>query len=118
MYIISQDDGRLKKEDEREKRLRMPSGFLNRTTIGMGLLLEAREEARFGEREGGSFGFEAVGRTQAGAVDAGPSSPLIGTPEDVLYSGWWCILFSMPPWRMLGFRTDWPLPRPRAEALD
>lgn len=36
MYIKSQDDGRLEKEGEREKWLRMPSGFLNCTTIWMG----------------------------------------------------------------------------------
>ena len=109
---ITRLDGRLEKEDEREKGLRMPSGFLNCTTICVGLLLEAREEARSGEREYDSSGFEAAGSTQSGAIDAVPSNPMIGAPEDVLYSGWWCVLFSMPPWRMLGFRTDWPLPRP------
>ena len=62
----------------------------------MGLLVESREEAGFGEKEGNSFGWEEVGRTQAGAIYAVPSNQWIETPEGVLYSGWWCCLFSMP----------------------
>lgn len=84
----------------------------------MGLLVESREEAGFGEKEGNSFGWEEVGRTQAGAIYAVPSNQWIETPEGVLYSGWWCCLFSMPAGRILGFRTHWPLPRPRSKELE
>ena len=101
-------------EDE-EERWRMLSNFLNYAAVWMGLLLESREEARCGEKERSSSGWEEVGRTQAGAIYAMPSNRLIETPEGVLNSGWWCCLFSMPAWRILGFRTRWPLPRPRSK---
>lgn len=96
----------------------MFSDFLNYAAVWMGLLLESREEARFGEKEGSSFGWEEVGRTQAGAIYAVPSNRWIETPEGVLNSGWRCCLFSMPAWRIPGFRTRWPLPRPRSKELE
>lgn len=113
---ITRLDGRLEMEDE--KRWRMLSDFLNCAAAWMGLLLESREEARFGEKEGNSFGWEGVGRAPAGAIYAVPSNQWIETPEGVSYSAWWCCLFSMPAWRILGFRTHWSLPKSRSKELE
>lgn len=90
----------------------MLSDSLNCAAAWMGLLLESREEARFGEKEGNSFGWEDVRRAPAGAIYAVPSNQWIETPEGVLYSVLWCCLFSMPAWRILGFRTQGPFPDP------